>query len=57
MTNEPSTEFADEDDVNCSCGYSAVANRRLAHQSGLFYEDETEVTSIAEDLYYRKKAR
>ena len=49
-------EFADEDDVNCSCGYSAVANRRLAHQSGLFYEDETEVTSIAEDLYFRKKA-
>lgn len=31
-------------------------NRRLAHQSGLFYEDETEVTSITEDLYFRKKA-
>jgi mediator of RNA polymerase II transcription subunit 13 len=32
-----------------------VINRRLAHQSGLFYEDETEVTGITEDLYYRKK--
>ena len=50
-------EFAEEDEVNCTCGFSAVANRRLAHQSGLFYEDETEVTSIAEDLYgLRKKA-
>ncbi len=43
------------EDVNCSCGFSAVVNRRLAHQSGLFYEDETEITSITEDLYYRKK--
>ena len=49
-------ELGDDDDVNCSCGYSAVVNRRLAHQSGLFYEDETEVTRIAEDLYFRKKA-
>ncbi len=44
------------DDISCSCGFSAVVNRRLAHQSGLFYEDETEVTSITEDLYFRKKA-
>ena len=30
--------------------------RKLAHQSGLFYEDETEITGITEDLYHRKKA-
>lgn len=48
-------DFAGDEDVNCTCGYSAVVNRRLAHQSGLFYEDETEVTSIQDDLYYRKK--
>ena len=48
-------EFAGEEDVNCTCGYSAVVNRRLAHQSGLFYEDETEVTSIQKDLYFREK--
>ena len=30
-------------------------NRKLAHQSGLFYEDETEITGITEDLYHRKK--
>ena len=27
----------------------------MAHQSGLFYEDETEITGITEDLYHRKK--
>jgi mediator of RNA polymerase II transcription subunit 13 len=48
-------EFAGDDDIDCTCGYSAVINRRLSHQSGLFYEDETEVTSITEDLYFRKK--
>jgi len=53
----PSAQESGEsgEDVNCSCGFSAVANRRLAHQSGLFYEDESEVTGITEDLYYRKK--
>jgi mediator of RNA polymerase II transcription subunit 13 len=44
---EPSSE---DGDVNCMCGFSSVINRRLAHQSGLFYEDETEVTGITEDL-------
>ncbi len=46
----------DDEEYNCNCGFSAVVNRRLAYQSGLFYEDETEVTGIAEDLYFRKKA-
>ena len=35
--------------------FSALSNRKLAHQSGLFYEDETEITGITEDLYHRKK--
>lgn len=34
----------DEDFIRCSCGFSAVVNRRLAHGSGLFYEDEMEIT-------------
>ena len=46
---------SEDGDINCMCGFSAVINRRLAHQSGLFYEDETEATGITEDLYYRKK--
>ncbi|XP_017781580.1 PREDICTED: mediator of RNA polymerase II transcription subunit 13 isoform X2 [Nicrophorus vespilloides] len=45
----------DEDSIKCSCGFSAVVNRRLAHRSGLFYEDELEITGIAEDPGERKK--
>ncbi len=56
LANAGESGDSNSDDVNCSCGFSAVTNRRLAHQSGLFYEDETEVTGITEDLYYRKKA-
>lgn len=35
---------AEEDQIRCSCGFSAVVNRRLAYGSGLFYEDEMEIT-------------
>ncbi|CAH1098511.1 unnamed protein product [Psylliodes chrysocephalus] len=45
----------DEDSIRCSCGFSAVVNRRLAHGSGLFYEDEVEITGIAEDPGEKKK--
>lgn len=34
----------DEDFIRCSCGFSAVVNRKLAHGTGLFYEDEMEIT-------------
>ena len=47
--------FSGDDEINCICGFSALTNRKLAHQSGLFYEDETEITGITEDLYHRKK--
>ena len=47
--------FQGDDESNCICGFSALTNRKLAHQSGLFYEDETEITGITEDLYHRKK--
>ncbi|VVC88868.1 unnamed protein product [Leptidea sinapis] len=29
---------ADDEPTRCSCGFSAVVNRRLAHRAGLFYE-------------------
>ncbi|KAG6796514.1 mediator of RNA polymerase II transcription subunit 13 isoform X1 [Apis mellifera caucasica] len=48
--------FQDDDQIRCSCGFSAVVNRRLAHQAGLFYEDEMEITGIAEDPAEKKKA-
>ncbi|XP_022178746.1 mediator of RNA polymerase II transcription subunit 13-like isoform X4 [Myzus persicae] len=39
----------DEDGIRCSCGFSAVVNRRLSHKSGLFPEDEAEITGLIED--------
>ncbi|KAK7874246.1 hypothetical protein R5R35_006284 [Gryllus longicercus] len=45
----------DEDAICCTCGFSAVVNRRLSHRSGLFYEDELEITGVAEDPAERKK--
>jgi hypothetical protein len=38
---------------SCSCGFSAVVNLRLSSLSGLFYEDEIEITGIKADLKYR----
>ncbi|XP_046965112.1 mediator of RNA polymerase II transcription subunit 13 isoform X1 [Vanessa cardui] len=39
----------DDEPSRCSCGFSAIVNRRLAHRAGLFYEDEMEITGIAEE--------
>jgi mediator of RNA polymerase II transcription subunit 13 len=47
--------FQDDDPIRCSCGFSAVVNRRLAHRAGLFYEDEMEITGVAEDPAEKKK--
>ena len=37
---------ADEPQYKCTCGFSAVVNRRKSPFSGLFYEDEVEVTGL-----------
>ena len=47
--------YLDEDPISCRCGFSAVVNRRLAHKTGLFYEDELEITGMAEDPAVHKK--
>jgi hypothetical protein len=39
---------------SCSCGFSAVVNLRLSYSSGLFYEDEIEITGIKTDCKYRQ---
>ncbi|CAF2638292.1 unnamed protein product [Rotaria sp. Silwood2] len=39
---------------SCSCGFSAVVNLRLGCSSGLFYEDEIEITGIKADIKYRQ---
>lgn len=41
--------FVDEDSIRCSCGFSAVVNRRLSHMAGLFLEDEAEITGVLEE--------
>ncbi|XP_063216486.1 mediator of RNA polymerase II transcription subunit 13 isoform X2 [Bacillus rossius redtenbacheri] len=46
---------AAEEEINCTCGFSAVVNRRHSHRTGLFYEDEVEITGLAEDPSSRRK--
>lgn len=38
-----------EASYKCTCGFSAVVNRRHGYQAGLFYEDEVEITGIRGD--------
>lgn len=46
MTNSPySNEFSNE----CTCGFSASTNRHCSHLSGLFLEDELELTNVLYD--------
>lgn len=40
--------------TSCSCGFSAVVNLRLSYSSGLFYEDEIEITGMKTDVKYRQ---
>ncbi|XP_055620502.1 mediator of RNA polymerase II transcription subunit 13 isoform X2 [Toxorhynchites rutilus septentrionalis] len=54
-TNNLQNGYLDEDPVKCTCGFSALVNRRLAHRAGLFYEDELEITGMAEDPALHKK--
>ncbi|XP_052872329.1 mediator of RNA polymerase II transcription subunit 13 [Anopheles cruzii] len=48
--------YLDEDPIDCQCGFSAVVNRRMAHRAGLFFEDEMEITGMAEDPSVHKKS-
>lgn len=45
--------LVDEDSVSCRCGFSAVVNRRLSFRSGLFYEDEMEITGELPLITYK----
>jgi mediator of RNA polymerase II transcription subunit 13 len=51
-----STIYPQSQSINnsCSCGFSSVVNLRLSHASGLFYEDEIEITGIKTDVKYRQ---
>ena len=43
----PPVSGQDEESCRCNCGFSAIVNRRLSHQAGLFYEDEAEIVGQA----------
>lgn len=44
-----------ESQYKCTCGFSAVMNRRYGHNAGLFYEDEVDITGIRDDRFERRK--
>ena len=44
-----------EDQFSCRCGFSAVMNRRFGANSGLFYEDEVDITGMRHNQYDRRK--
>ncbi|CAO1404623.1 unnamed protein product [Diamesa hyperborea] len=54
-TQQHQNGYVDDDPIQCNCGFSAVVNRRLAHKTGLFYEDEMEITGMAVDPACHKK--
>ena len=51
----PSHLSPDEEAIACNCGFSAVVNRKLGYQSGLFYEDEVDLTGLHEGLLIERK--
>ncbi|KAK7490637.1 hypothetical protein BaRGS_00018054 [Batillaria attramentaria] len=51
----PDTGSSSESSFRCTCGFSAVINRRYAYNAGLFYEDEVDITGIRDDRFERRK--
>lgn len=47
--------YVDNDPIYCTCGFSAMMNRKLSHRSGLFYDDENEITGLADDPHHELK--
>lgn len=44
-----------EHEYKCSCGFSAVMNKKFGCSAGLFYEDEVEITGIRDNRFERNK--
>lgn len=47
----------DEAQYKCSCGFSAIQNRHNSTYTGLFYEDEFEITNVCYDPLERLERR
>lgn len=46
----------DEPQYKCTCGFSAVVNRHQSHRSGIFYEDELDITGHRYETYTGRKS-
>lgn len=44
-----------EAQYSCTCGFSAIRNRRFGIHAGLFYEDEVDITGVRNDRLDRRK--
>ncbi|KAH9525637.1 Mediator of RNA polymerase II transcription subunit 13-like [Bulinus truncatus] len=51
----PDTSKGSSSGFKCSCAFSAAVNRRFGYNSGLFYEDEIEITGLRHDRYDHRK--
>ncbi|CAL1546108.1 unnamed protein product [Lymnaea stagnalis] len=51
----PDTSKGSSSGLKCSCAFSAAVNRRFGYNSGLFYEDEYEITGLRHDHYDHRK--
>lgn len=48
-------DHAAEAQYPCMCGFSAVVNRKYSAGSGLFYEDEVDITGLRDDRLEHRK--
>lgn len=46
----------DEPQYKCTCGFSAVVNRHQSHRSGIFYEDELDITGLRYETCHGRKS-
>lgn len=44
-----------EQEYKCTCGFSAVMNKRFGHFAGLFYEDEVDITGVHDNRFDTRK--
>ena len=51
------TDKSNEPQYRCTCGFSAVTNRKYGARSGLFYEDEVDITGIRDERLEQRKPR
>lgn len=51
----PNPNPTGDQQYKCSCGFSAVMNKRFGQNAGLFYEDEVEITGVRDNRFEHRK--